>query len=130
MHCLVGVTDGEGFTDGDRLGVYCVVVVIVEDEENVVAGAGGNCEAPGLVGVDITGLLIINAHRVAKIGSSFTCGINVNDWERMRGGGSRLFVFSNLIKVTFRCGDDWGRVLTENLKCRTREDDKVASEGS
>jgi hypothetical protein len=86
---LVRGEDGGAGLAGHGLGVDGVAVVVIQDEELGVAGAGGEDEAARLVGEDLAGRVRGHARRIAEVGA-FTRALR--GWEGITGSGGGVGV--------------------------------------
>jgi len=127
VHLDIGSQDGGGFTVFDWFGSNVVAVVIVEDEQVVVALAGREGQLAGEITVALAGGGSINdcsKQVVCVLAFLEGRGKEIRIREQRKSGSLRFggaLVLAGLLEVGLSSGNSIGSVLAERFQGQTRE---------
>ena len=100
------VADGGGFAVGNGDGVDRVCILVVQHENVIVATAGGNRKAAGLIGEGFQDRLVVEEHGAELVGAGFRgrfeIGVDfrwwrVDGWRQSNASGSNVPGFLILV---------------------------------
>lgn len=132
-----GIADAGSLSVGNGDSMNGIGVFVVEDKDVIVAAAGRDGEATGLIRVRLEMMLVVEERNRDLMRTGFKGRGNIivvvggvsSSSERAAGlsDASRTKVFCFLILVPECCGKGFGKMLGDQLGCETGESGKVTT---